>query len=159
MTNSVDLSCTEAYLKNAGSKCPSCLSSDIEAGGGTEIEGSSVFVPVTCNNCEAAWDDAYTLSGVANAEGFDPNEPVASKEIALDYGISISVNGGGASVSSQLVEQFLLGGEGENERAEGAADALESFLLSLAAEGVDMESAAMKSALKAAVDSVGNNAF
>lgn len=151
----------EAYLKSGGAKCPVCSSESIEAHGSVEVNGESAHLAVSCNDCDATWDDAYTLSGIENAQGFDPNELVYSKEIALDYGIAISVDSGGGRISSKLIEQLLLDGDSECEkhRAEGASDALESFLLALAAEGVDMETPRMKNALKTAVESIGQNAF
>lgn len=150
---------TEVYLKNGGGKCPACSSESIEAPGSTEVSASSVYLSVSCNDCQASWDDVYSLSDIASAVGFDPSEQIYTKDISLDYGISIFVSGGASGISSQLIEQFVLDGEGENERAEGATNALESFLLALAAEGVDLETPAMKSALKTAVDSIGNHGF
>jgi hypothetical protein len=83
---------------------------------------------------------------------------VCSKDVVLDYGISISANGGGGSISSRLQEQFVLDGEEGNVYAKGASDALESFLLAMASEGVALAEVAMKNALKTAVEAIGNNA-
>lgn len=159
MTKQMQATRTDVYLKNGGGKCPACLSKSIEAGSSTNVEGDSVYIPITCNECEAEWEDEYTLAGITNAEGFDPDDIVAStKEVELDYGISITTNIGGAGISSHLKEQFSLDGEDDNVYAEGASDALESFLLAMASEGIGLEGAAMKSALKTAVESIGNNA-
>lgn len=151
----------EAYLKSGGGKCPACSSESIEAHGSTEVDGSSAYVSVSCNDCQASWDDVYSLSDIGNAEGFDPGEQVCTKDIALDYGIAITVNGGGAGISSNLIEQFVVDGDGvcASARANGCADAFESFLLALAAEGVDMEAPAISNALKTAVESIGQNSF
>jgi len=64
----------EKYLKNGGGTCPACLSTNIECGTGTEMDGTKLYVSVSCNDCDATWDDEYDLAGVANADGFDPDE-------------------------------------------------------------------------------------
>lgn len=86
-----------------------------------------------------------------------------TKEVRLDYGIAIVTDGeGSAGISSALINQFTGNGESVDDDhtegyAEGAADALESFLMAMAAAGVDLEAPQIKEALQTAVESVGNN--
>lgn len=85
----------------------------------------------------------------------------------LDYGIKIAVTGDGSgsgSVESNLLNEFYSCDDVEFQHEmggilfeDGAADALESFLLALASEGVDIGTLPFRKALKTAVESIANN--
>jgi len=50
------------YLSNSG-RCPVCGSGNIE-GSHMEADCDSAWQNVTCQDCEANWDDIYRLVGV-----------------------------------------------------------------------------------------------
>lgn len=52
----------EKYLKNPTS-CPFCGSPEIESEE-IEADGKTATAAVNCNNCDSAWDDIYTLTGI-----------------------------------------------------------------------------------------------
>lgn len=52
-----------AYLAADGTACPYCESPDIE-GGPVEIEGGSAWQQCHCLDCNATWNDVYTLATV-----------------------------------------------------------------------------------------------
>jgi len=79
---------------------------------------------------------------------------------SLPFGVEIQVtDDGGASIASQLYSQFSASPEtaSDDDLAVGASDALESFLLALAAEGVNLNDRRIRRALEVAVDQIGNN--
>ena len=41
--------------------CPYCGSTNLE-GGGHEPEGSGLFHPITCTDCDKDWEDSYVLT-------------------------------------------------------------------------------------------------
>ena len=53
----------EKYLKNNGSICPVCDSSNITAG---DIDKGSdiIWQVVTCNGCGSRWDETYELKSI-----------------------------------------------------------------------------------------------
>lgn len=53
----------EDYIKNGYSKCPKCKSYDIE-GGVVDIHGNVALQSVSCNECEAEWEDTYKLADI-----------------------------------------------------------------------------------------------
>lgn len=70
--------------------------------------------------------------------------------------IQIDVSGdGGAAISSELVD--LLSDGTPDVKAKVAADAIESLLLAMAAEGINMEDARIARAIGTAIESIGNN--
>jgi hypothetical protein len=58
------------YISNGGNTCPSCHSENI-TGGQVEVDSNSAWQPVTCNECQATWNDTYTLTGFAEFEHGD----------------------------------------------------------------------------------------
>ena len=54
------------YVKS-GSCCPRCSGDDIE-GEHIEVDGSSCWQPVHCNNCGLDWQDVYRLESIDNVE-------------------------------------------------------------------------------------------
>jgi len=65
------------YLSGGEGHCPKCQSSSIE-GDAVEINGSLAHQEVACTDCEATWVDEYTLTGISDASGFEPNAPAPS---------------------------------------------------------------------------------
>jgi len=51
------------YVKNGYSRCPVCKSDLIE-GGPIEVDSETAWQKVGCNDCNAVWNDIYTLSSV-----------------------------------------------------------------------------------------------
>ena len=49
------------YLKHPG-ECPFCKNENID-GDSVEIDGKNACQIVRCLNCDATWQDSYTLSG------------------------------------------------------------------------------------------------
>lgn len=85
----------------------------------------------------------------------DASKPQAFE---LPYGITVDTTGdGGVSLSSSLLDQFTLDNLPPGPRAEASSDALESFLLALAASGVDLSSPQIHEALTTAVESIADN--
>ena len=52
------------YLKNPN-VCPVCGGADI-TGGETNVDSGSAWQEITCENCNATWNDVYTLTGYAD---------------------------------------------------------------------------------------------
>lgn len=73
--------------------------------------------------------------------------------------VTLDPDGNGGAISSDLHAMFHDPelGEGQDDIADAAADALESFILALACEKVDIESPAFLCALETAVDAIANN--
>jgi hypothetical protein len=78
-------------------------------------------------------------------------------EYALPYSVNIKIGDGSAAISSDLLAQFEDPDEELDSKAAGAADAMECFLLSMAAEGIDLSTQAMKNAFEEAVQQIGQN--
>ena len=55
------------YLKHGGGKCVACGSKNIE-GGPMEMDGTSAWCVVDCNDCGASWKDVYKLTGYTDFE-------------------------------------------------------------------------------------------
>jgi formate dehydrogenase maturation protein FdhE len=53
---------SDEYVAVSGCRCPACGNPDI-TGDAIEIDGNIAWQPVYCNNCEAEWNDVYTLAG------------------------------------------------------------------------------------------------
>ena len=53
----------ERYYLDHSACCPICNSSSID-GGNLEVDGTSVWQPVTCSECHAEWTDIYHLKSV-----------------------------------------------------------------------------------------------
>jgi hypothetical protein len=108
-----------------------------------------------------------SLEAIAKTEGFKNYRtmkgalaPQPGGEVqVLPFGIKIRAANGGGAIVSNLLDQFVLEDDDEEtkEKAETASDALESFLLAMACEGVDLTSPRIKAALKNAVESIANN--
>ncbi|MEX3983754.1 formate dehydrogenase accessory protein FdhE [Paraburkholderia sp. EG287A] len=58
----------EQYVTRGGNCCPSCGSHDI-SGGSITVDGRSAYQGVTCADCDAEWNDTYTLTGYDDLEG------------------------------------------------------------------------------------------
>jgi hypothetical protein len=56
------------YLRSSGGYCPSCGSNIIE-GSFVDIENGHAYQKISCNNCDAVWDDIYKLAGRHIREG------------------------------------------------------------------------------------------
>lgn len=57
----------EQYVKTGGTKCPVCESTDI-VGGSVEVNAGSAWQKISCNDCDATWNDVYKLVGYAELE-------------------------------------------------------------------------------------------
>lgn len=57
----------QEYLKNPA-LCPYCGSNDLETDGSEPIDLHSLGEIVTCNKCEAVWQDVYTMTDVIEIE-------------------------------------------------------------------------------------------
>jgi hypothetical protein len=77
----------------------------------------------------------------------------------LPFGIVIESSNGASHISSDLLSQFQDEDLLEDSRPQVAADALESLLLAMASEGIDVHSDKMQRAITTAVESIANNAF
>lgn len=55
------------YVKKGGVDCPYCGHYDIQ-GGSINIDLGRAHQEMTCNNCDAQWDDGYTLDSVLPEE-------------------------------------------------------------------------------------------
>lgn len=49
------------YRESGMAKCPDCGSDDISSGEPV-VDGSQIWVPVTCGTCGAQWKDCYAFS-------------------------------------------------------------------------------------------------
>lgn len=80
-------------------------------------------------------------------------------QVDLPFGISLKVEDDGSSggISSGLAQCFSDEDGYVDEKGQAAADAIESFLLAMACNGVDLSQAEIVSALETAVDSIGQN--
>jgi transcription elongation factor Elf1 len=52
-----------AYLASGGTMCPFCDSHNISAGK-LDSEGTGAYQEVECKDCEAEWNDVFTLVDV-----------------------------------------------------------------------------------------------
>ena len=59
---------SEEYAKADGLKCPNCGSTDISADGRLEADAGIAWQPVSCAECNATWNDEYTLTGYGELE-------------------------------------------------------------------------------------------
>lgn len=85
---------------------------------------------------------------------YNPDEVVYS----LPFLTRVVVQNGG-HIKSSLIEQFRDPEDPDDPRPKAAADAVESFILALACEGVDVTSPRFGRALHTAVESIVQNAF
>jgi hypothetical protein len=56
-----------SYVANGGGKCPGCGSDSLTAGT-MEVDGARAYCPVTCDKCNATWQDIYRLIDIDNFE-------------------------------------------------------------------------------------------
>lgn len=54
----------EEYVAKGGGVCPFCSSDHIEGLGTEDFQGNQAFFRVICRDCDAKWDDVYTLTGL-----------------------------------------------------------------------------------------------
>jgi transposase-like protein len=54
------------YMRSGGIRCPNCDSDQIEGDGPFEADADWVSHKIRCRDCEASWDDIFTLTGLAN---------------------------------------------------------------------------------------------
>lgn len=55
------------YAQEGGTRCPMCLSDNIE-GREINIDQGSAWQECSCLNCHAAWNDVYALTGYSELE-------------------------------------------------------------------------------------------
>jgi hypothetical protein len=86
-------------------------------------------------------------------------ESNVGQRTTLPFGINLDVtpDGGSAWIASSLAHQFADEDGYVDQAGEASADALESFLLALAANGVCLAHEQIASALETAVGSIGEN--
>jgi transposase-like protein len=53
----------EEFKKSLGSKCPACRSENVKVG--PSEADVSIWVPSSCGDCGAEWNDIYQLVGYA----------------------------------------------------------------------------------------------
>lgn len=56
------------YVEKGGSICPSCGSANICTTSSMEVDGGSAWQNCKCNDCDAEWNDVYSLKGYDNLE-------------------------------------------------------------------------------------------
>lgn len=88
------------YRQAGGCQCPVCGSDNIEANG-SDVQGETCYQDVSCNECDASWNDVYKLVGYDDLkdeqgtiiphddDGFDA--PVLLKE-RLESSVKMMVN-------------------------------------------------------------------
>lgn len=57
----------QKLLKKSGN-CPSCESNDIHQNGAPDGSGTSMTMPMKCNDCELTWYEHYKLQGASDFE-------------------------------------------------------------------------------------------
>ncbi|ARM86143.1 hypothetical protein [Marinobacter salarius] len=67
----------ETYLAGEPNLCPCCHSDEVE-GDEVVIQGKKAIQEMGCNNCEAEWEDVYTLSAV-RSQDFNPDDPATKQ--------------------------------------------------------------------------------
>ena len=85
------------------------------------------------------------------------DEVTDTKVTKLPFGMVISVTGKGATMSSELVQEFADQDTEGPSYAKTAANAMESLLVALAAAGVDMADPRIAEAVNNAVEAVSQN--
>jgi len=56
----------EEYIDSDGGYCPVCNSDNIEGTSGPDYCGNTVVFEIKCNDCQADWEEYYTLSGLGH---------------------------------------------------------------------------------------------
>lgn len=64
----------QKYLASGGNCCPACGGSELDTGT-LQSDGLQAWRTVECEGCGASWDDVYKLTGISDADGFEPNAP------------------------------------------------------------------------------------
>lgn len=59
---------SEDYAKTGGAHCPACHSLETNSSGEHNSDGNHLTKGVECEECGAAWDDYYTLTGYADLD-------------------------------------------------------------------------------------------
>jgi hypothetical protein len=79
--------------------------------------------------------------------------------VVLPFGIVVEAHEGSASITSLLADQFADPADDETSAQAGkaSADAIESLLMALAAEGVDIHTNQFSRAITTAVEAIANN--
>jgi hypothetical protein len=100
-------------------------------------------------------DDGIAYTGSWQITDINPGE----QSYSLPFGVEINVVDGGTVIASRLYSQFAAdpAESSDDDLAVGASGALESFLLALAAEGVNLNDHRIRKALEVAVEQIGNN--
>lgn len=57
------------YMQTGAQHCPVCKSLDI-SGGFVEVAGMEAWQEVSCNECDARWQDVYKLAFVETQDEF-----------------------------------------------------------------------------------------
>jgi len=79
--------------------------------------------------------------------------------VVLPFGIVVASHDGGASITSLLADQFAGPDDDETcaKAGKASADAIESLLMALAAEGIDIHTNQFSRAIATAVEAIANN--
>ena len=56
----------EVYVKNQGLQCPNCGSPHINTEDHIQADSGCAWQQVYCEDCDAKWQDVYTLVGYDN---------------------------------------------------------------------------------------------
>ena len=62
------------YTDAAGNLCPKCEGDNVEGVDGMQVDSGVAIQGVKCNDCEATWDDLYTLTGYSIDQGIKDRE-------------------------------------------------------------------------------------
>ena len=53
----------QEYIQELGQVCPICKASDIRTDGEASFDADYAWQRITCEDCNARWDDVYKLVG------------------------------------------------------------------------------------------------
>ena len=53
----------DTYVGNGGDCCPHCQSNDLD-GTGVHIDSGTAWQNISCNECNAEWQDIYSLTDI-----------------------------------------------------------------------------------------------
>lgn len=69
----------QQYLAGGGNCCPACGSSELDAGT-LQSDGLRAWRNVECEDCGASWDEHFKMTGISDADGFEPDAPATPAE-------------------------------------------------------------------------------
>ena len=67
------------HVKNQGVTCPLCGSYNIK-GAAFEADGGVITQAIGCDDCDAAWTDIFTLSGICEVTDKNGNDVIVTFE-------------------------------------------------------------------------------